>query len=190
MKELEAQQRGVLDLIKGRSVSPDDPYLRCVANSHGLAVLREIAIWWRALQLEARCRFTSRLLKRLGIFHKLVEDYFDNNAIPPFVEDLSRDFLSLLSAHTDPLVLSVSQFERGFLEARAGSAEAFEVLWDRHPDIVLRALEEGTEIPGPEIERVYCMRIDRNLPRLCACTCARRDSDDSSGGIQTFNQNA
>ncbi len=134
-------------------------------------MLREIALWWRAFQIETRCRFTSRLLKRLDLFPALVEAYFNNNASSPFAEDLSRDFLLSLSIHPDSLVRSVSQFEHGFLETRDGSAEAFEVLWDRHPDVALQALEEGTEIPGPEIECIYCMRINRDLPHLFACTC-------------------
>jgi hypothetical protein len=172
MTELEVQPRGLLDLIKGRNPSPDDPYLRLVAKSRGLAMLREIALWWRAFQVESRCRFTSRLLKRRGIFHSLIEDYFESNPTPPFIEDLSREFLHSLRAHTDSLVRSVSQFEYGFLEVRAGSAQAFEVFWDRHPDFVLRAIDDSTEIPGPEIGRIYRMQIDRVLPRFFACTLA------------------
>jgi hypothetical protein len=57
------------------------------------------------------------------------------------------------------------------LEARAGSEEAFEVLWGRHPDLVFRALEDGGEFPVPEPGYLYRMQIDRRLPRMVACTC-------------------
>ena len=60
MTQLERQQRGLLDLIKNRGVPPEDPYLRQVANSRELEMVREIAIWWRAFQIEDQCRFTSR----------------------------------------------------------------------------------------------------------------------------------
>ena len=171
MTELEIHQRGLLNLIKSRAVAPNDPYLRHVANSRELAMLREIALWWRAFQIETRCRFTSRLLKRLDLFRALVEAYFNNSATSPFVEDLSRDFLLSLSHHPAPLVRSVSQFERAFLETRAGSPEAFEVLWDRNPDILLRALEESTALPELEPRCVYRMQIARDLPQVFACSC-------------------
>ncbi len=166
MTQLEAHQRGLLDLIKSRGDPSDDPYLRRVAGSRELAMMREIAVWWRALQLETQCYFTSRLLKRLGCFDELIVTYFNRNATSPFVEELSRDFLAWLCSQQDPLIHAVSQFEHAFLEARAGSEEAFEVLWDRHPDLVFRALEDGGNLPVPEPGHVYRMRIDRGLPRM------------------------
>ena len=62
MTRLELYQRGLLDLVKKRGVAPEDPYLRHVAESRALVVVREIAVWWRVFQIEAQCRFTSRLL--------------------------------------------------------------------------------------------------------------------------------
>jgi len=170
MTQLELQQRGLLDLVKSRGASQDDPYLQLVADSRELAMVREIAVWWRVFQLEAQCRFTPRLLKRLGCFDALVTAYFNNHATSPFIEELSRDFLSSLRIHHDPLIRAVSQFELAFLETRAGSAEAFEILWDRHPDLVSLALENGTELPAPEPESCYRMRISRDLPGIVACT--------------------
>jgi hypothetical protein len=170
MMSLELQQRGLLDLVKGRGALPADPYLRRVAGSRGLAMVREIAVWWRTFQLEAQCRFTSRLLKRLKCFGPLVTSYFNNNTTSPFIEELSRDFLSSLRLHEDRLVHAVSQFEYALLQARSGSAETFEILWDRHPDLVFLALENGSELPPPEPGYIYHMRVARNLPRLVACT--------------------
>ncbi len=83
MTQLEAHQRGLLDLIKSRGDPSDDPYLRRVAGSRELAMIREIAVWWRALQLETQCYFTSRLLKRLGCFDELIVTYFKRNATSP-----------------------------------------------------------------------------------------------------------
>jgi hypothetical protein len=170
MTRLELQQRGLLDLIKGRGAPPDDPYLRRVAGSRELAMVREIAIWWRAFQLEAQCRFTSRLLKRLGCFDALVMTYFNNNPTSPFIEELSRDFLSSLCTHHDRLIRAVSQFEYAFLKAKGGSADTFEILWDRHPDLVFLALEKSSALPAPELGCLYRMRIDRDLAGMIACT--------------------
>ena len=170
MTELELQQRGLLALIKGRGAPPDDPYLQRVAGSRELAMVREIALWWRTFQLEAQCRFTSRFLKRLGTFQSLVAGYFDKNVTSPFVEELSLGFLRTLRMHDDPLIRAVSQFEYGFLQARSGCAESFEILWDRHPDLVFLALENGSELPHPEPNCQYRMQVARTLPQMVACS--------------------
>jgi hypothetical protein len=169
MTQLEIQQRGLRDLIKGRNVTAADAYLQKVAGSRELAMMREITLWWRAFQLSAQCRFTSRLLKRLGRFDAVVADYFNGNATSPFAEELGRDFLVSLWEYPDPLVLAVSQFEYGFLEARAGSKEIFEVLWDRNPDLVFRALEDATEFPSAESGYLYRMQIAHALPQMFTC---------------------
>jgi hypothetical protein len=169
MTHLERQQRGLLNLIKNRGVPPDDPYLVHVAGSRELALVREIAVWWRAFQIEGQCRFTSRLLKRYQCFDTVVANYFNNNSTSPFIEELSPDFLSSLGDHGDSLIRAVSQFEFALLKVRAGSAEHFEVDWDRNPDRVLLALEEASEIPAPETGCHYRMRIAYDLPHMVAC---------------------
>lgn len=168
--QLELRQRGLLDLIKGRQSVPRDDYLDRIANSRELGMVRQIALWWRAFELEARCAFSARVLKRLGRFDTLVAAYFDSNATSPFAEELSLGFLRFLEADKDPLVRAVSLFERALLLVRAGSPIAFEVLWDRNPDLVIRSLMDGSEIPGSEPESLYRMQIARDLPRLVTCT--------------------
>ena len=182
MTPLELQQRGLLDLIKKRGGPPSDAYLSTVAESAGLEMIREIAIWWRELQISAQCYFTSRLLKRLGIFEAMVTDYFNESATSPFVEELSHDFLLFAEEHGDALVRSVAQFESGFLEARAGSTKVYDVLWDRHPDEVFGALESGRPLPDADASCAYRLRIGRELPGMFQCTreSAVRKSQDVS----------
>jgi hypothetical protein len=169
MSTLELQQRGLLALIKNRSGVPDDPYLRLVAQSRGLVMMRGIALWWRAFALEAQCRLTTRLLKRLGCFDALVASYFDHNPTSPFVEELSADFLDALQDHADPLVRAVARFEQALLALRAGSADTFEILWDRDPERVAQALATGGELPPPEPDSRYRLRVAGNLPGMMAC---------------------
>jgi hypothetical protein len=170
MMLLELQQRGLLDLIKSRSALPDNPYLRRVADSRELEMVRKIAVWWRKSQIEAQCRYTARLLKRLGYFDTLVAAYFNNHATSSFIEELGRDFLSSLRMQHDPLIVAVSQSEYAFLNVRAGSAEAFQIVWDRHPDLVFLALERGSELPASEPGSLYRIRIARDLPHMVTCT--------------------
>jgi hypothetical protein len=169
MMRLEIHQRGLLDLVKGRGAPPEDPYLRRIAGSRELMMIREIAIWWRKFQLEAQCHLTSRLLKHLGCFDETVVSYNNNNQTSPFVEELTDDFLSSLRMHHDHLVRTVAQFERALLKVRAGVDEHFEILWDRHPDLVFRAIEKASELPPPKPGCIYRMRIARDLPSMVAC---------------------
>jgi len=170
MIRLELYQRGLLDLLKKRGATPDDPYLRCVAKSQALVIVREIAVWWRVFQIETQCRFTSCLLKHLRCFNEVVTSYFNSNQTSPFVEELSRDFLSSLRTHDLQLIRTVAEFEYALLEVRAGCAEHFEIVWDRHPDLLFQALDKEDELPAPEAECVYRMRIDRELPEMITCT--------------------
>lgn len=169
MNALELQQRGLLALIKNRAGVPDDPYLQRVAKSRELTMMRGIALWWRALAIDMQCRFTPRLLKRLGCFDALVASYFDRNSTSPFVEEVSLGFLASLRGHSDPLVQAVSRFEHALLAIKAGSADTYEVVWDRHPDRVVQALETGAALPPPEADTLYRMRASSKLPGTVAC---------------------
>ena len=181
MTQLERQQRGLLNLIKNRGLPPNDPYLRQVAGSRELTIVREIAVWWRAFQIEDQCYFTSRLLKRRECFDTIVTTYFNNNPTSPFIEELSRDFLNSLRDHVDCLIRAVSQFELALLQVRAGCTECFEVHWDRHPDRVILALEQGSALPDSEAGCLYRMRIARDLPRMLVCTREYRRPGKTGG---------
>ena len=170
MTQLELQQRGLLDLVKCRGTPPDDPYLQHVAASRELAMVREIALWWRTFQIEAQCRFTAKLLKRMRRFDAVVAKYFNSNETSPFVEELSADFLGWLRYDKDALLQAVSQFEFALLQVRAGSARAFEISWDRHPDLVFLALENTTDLPRRELGIRYHLRLDRDLKGMMDCT--------------------
>jgi hypothetical protein len=174
MTDLENLQSGLLDLIKCRGIAPNTPYLRRVAASAALGVVRETALFWRAYQLESQCPFTSRLLKRLGCFDALLAGYFSVNATSPYVEELSRDFLRSLRDHDSALIRAVSQFEYAVLQAKAGSGEVFEILWDRDPDRVLLALQNESELPAAERNTLYRVYIDRSLSAGLACSTISR----------------
>jgi hypothetical protein len=134
-------------------------------------MVREIALWWRAFDLQAQCGFSARLLKRLGRFDVLLARYFDSNPTSPFAEELSLDFLSWLQGDEDQLVRTVSLFERALLMVRAGCSGTFEIFWDRNPDLVFRSLQDGSGIPDKEPGDRYRMLVARDLPHFVVCTC-------------------
>jgi hypothetical protein len=170
MTRLELYQRGLLDLVKRRGAAPSDPYLRRVAGSRELAVLQEIAVWWREFQIQAQCHFTSLLLMRLGCFHEIVTSYFNSNRTSPFIEELSLHFLESLQRHDILLIRIVAGLDLAFLEVRAGCTQCFEIVWDRHPDLLLHALDTGRDLPGAEHGFVYRMTIAGDIPGTVACT--------------------
>jgi hypothetical protein len=166
---LELQQRGLLDLVKGRGAPPSDPYLQKVAASAGLEMVRYIAVWWRVFALESQCRLTSRLLRRRGIFEQTVEAYFNQNRTSTYIEQLSWDFLSSLMSCEYPVLRALAQFEYAMLKAQAGFAETTEILWDRHPDRTVRALESGDDLPLPEAGTIYRMKLAPANPLQISC---------------------
>ncbi len=159
MMTLEDLERGLVDAIKGRTALVP-PYSRCVPVSSTLGVVRKTALVWRAFQLESQCPFTSRLLKRLGCFEAVLTDYFSLNAPWPDIEELSRNFLHSLRLDESALIRAVSQFELAALKAKAGRGEVYEILWDRDPDAVLSALQNGSALPPPETIGRYRVRMD------------------------------
>ena len=166
---LERQQLAVLALIKRRPVDlGGDPWLEQLASSRELDLVREIALWWRRFQIESLCRYTSRLLKRLGCFEREVEKYFEANATSPFIEQIAPAFLESLRAHPDPLLRSVAQFELACIRLREPSPQRFRIVWDRDPNLALAALDSFALLPAPDGFE-YVMQVDAAIPGSVAC---------------------
>ena len=175
MTDLAQLQRGLLCLMKDRAAPRvDDPYLQRVAESRELAMAREVAIWWRKLGLESYCVFTSRLLKRLGLFDELAESFFCRTAVSPFIEKLGADFLAEQSDHPDSLVASMARFELALVRVKQGDAREYQVDWNSNPESVFQALFQDLELPAAEPERLYRMSISARIPNLVSCTSHAR----------------
>jgi len=169
MTSLEKQQRGLLALIKHRTVDTDDAWLRQIAGSKQVDMLAEIALWWRLYQINEQCRYTARLLRRLGRYAEMVKAFFEGNVTSPYVEKLSRDFLTGLSVHPDPLLAAVSTFELACLEMPV-SAKRWRIVWDREPARVMLALDQEAEIPPAEADCHYVMQVGADVPGSAVCT--------------------
>jgi hypothetical protein len=170
MNSLAEMQSGIRDLLKNRQTSrPNDPYLRQVAESNGLAAIRGIAIWWRAFQLESYCLCTGKLLKRLGVFEEAVQRFYFENSVSPFIEGAGDDFLRLLANHENPLIAEVAEFERAVLRVKKGDPQQYCLVWDRNPEELVRWLVQGGEFPAPETGVIYKMKISRSVPNLVCC---------------------
>ncbi|MDQ2834365.1 MAG: hypothetical protein M3Y50_11580 [Acidobacteriota bacterium] len=164
MLSLEQEQQSLLAMIKGRTVSPGpgpdpDPWLERVASSRGLQMVREIALWWRRFQIESQCRYTSRMMKRLDCFDSYVAQYFRSHSTSPSIEQFTSEFLSSLEDHCDPVLRAVAQFELACITLRNTTLHASTITWDREPSRVLTALDRFSDLPSPEPQAQYVMKI-------------------------------
>jgi hypothetical protein len=170
MTTLEIQQRGLLAIIKNRPVDTKaDAWLERIAGSRQAAMVSEIALWWRRFQIESQCRYTSRLLKRLGIYQLEVQKYFESAAASPYIEKLATGFLRSLTSHAEPLVASVAKFELACLAVNE-SVKRSRIVWDRNPETTIRALEQLTDLPPAEIGHFYSMELGLDIPGRVACS--------------------
>ncbi len=152
MTSLEQQQRALLALIKKRPLPPEDSdeYLRRVGASDELGLVREIALWWRALGIERNCPLTAKLLRKIGRFEPAVESFYCHQATSPYMEEMAVQFLEMVSADSDPLARTVAAFELALTRVAQGDSREFVIQWDRDPTAVLNALRTGNPLPDPD----------------------------------------
>ena len=152
--DLEQQQQSLLELLKCRSLSSqEDEYLRTVRESHGLAMSREVAVWWRSLGLQRNAPHTCGLLKRLRRYDELLNRFYCENAVSPYMEVMAEQFLSLLANDSDSLVACVARFELAVMQSASEAVvECHECHedFDRDPGALLDAIQYGRPLPEPD----------------------------------------
>lgn len=169
MNSLAEYQKNLRDLIKGRAGPPaGDQHLAEVAQSPGLAAIREIAVWWRTLAVEEYCPWSTRLLRRLGIFPETVKAFYRGQNVSPYVEKAGEQFLLELGSHAHPVVAALAQFELAMLKVKQGDTREYTVDWDRNPDGVFACVTTGSELPPAEADQ-YKTYISRAIPGLVRC---------------------
>jgi hypothetical protein len=170
MTTLERQQRGVLALIKQRPLDENcDAWVESLQGSREIGMMREIALWWQRFQLEAQCRYTSRLLRRLGSFEREVTKFFQSNPASPYVEELAQAFLESLQDHPELLVRCVAKFELCSIGLHEGNSSSGRIVWDRDPAATMLALETFTPLPSCEPHVEYIVEISAAIPGHIAC---------------------
>ncbi len=160
MPGLAEHQRAMLALMKGRpSGMAADSYYARLEPTKELALLREIAVWWRALTIEGACPSAARLLKRLGRFESCIAQFYEGQNVSPYVERASAQFLRHLEDDRDPLARAMVAFEQAVARLRGGEPGPFAVEWDRDPESVFAALESGIPLPQAEDGAAYRLRL-------------------------------
>lgn len=179
MLSLAQQQQGLLAILQGRQINTKrDPWLDSVTQSRGLGLLREIASWWQQFQIEWQCRYTSRLMKRMGCFADYVTAHFGENPTPPSIEELTTQFLSSLQNHQDPLLRAVAAFELACIVCTDNPEHTATITWDRNPEQVMNALNSFEPLPEHEPGTRYVLQMGAQLPG--SINCVRETLSDSS----------
>jgi hypothetical protein len=152
--DLRLHQRKLLGLIKHTYEGSDDEdlYIRTVASSAELDLIREIVTWWRVFAIERYCILTPTLLKRLGIFDHIVQEFARTRRTshlprtPEFIEQLGIEFLIEMGRHENELISSVAQFELALIRVKHGDAGEHIVDWHHNPNNVLHSLVHGVPL--------------------------------------------
>jgi len=166
--ELASHQRKLLGLIKStyEGSNDEDPYIRKVTQSTNLEVIREIAAWWRALNIERYCVLTTSLLKRWGIFEKTVEEFAKNRGSSRFIERLGPQFLEEMGGHENHLISSVAQFELALIWVKGGDTDEHVIDWQHDPSVVLDKLLRGAPLGKAIGEGHYRTIVSNEEPGL------------------------
>ncbi|MBI1807674.1 MAG: hypothetical protein HYR76_11545 [Ignavibacteria bacterium] len=165
---LAALQKKLLHLLKSRYevTAEDDAYIRSIAQSIHLGLVKEIAVWWRMLGIEQYCPLTSSLLKQQHLFDEIVKEYFNNHAISPFIETLGIAFLDELSCHQNTLIAATAQFERALIKVKLGDSACYTVDWEYHPHLVLNNILTSNPDHAHYTRGLYRTIISARYPHL------------------------
>jgi len=176
MTTLAEYQKTLLDLMKGRAAAGfTDPHLAELAQSPGLGLLREIAVWWRGFAVETNCPWTAQLLKKLGDFDPKVERFYRGQNVSPYVEKAGEQFLQQMSSSPQPLVAAMARFELALMKVKQGSADKHCVEWDRDPEQVFQFLKSARDLPPTEPGLIYRTYIARDIPELVRCEVSQAE---------------
>jgi hypothetical protein len=177
MTTLAEYQKTLLDLMKGRTTAAPftDPHLAELAQSPGLGLLREIAVWWRGFAVETNCPWTAQLLKKLGEFDSSVEAFYRGQNVSAYVEKAGEQFLLQMSSNPVPLVAAMARFELALMKVKQGDAETHCVEWDRNPEQVFQFLKSVRDLPPIEPGMIYHTYIARDIPEMVRCEVSQAE---------------
>jgi len=164
--DLAAHQRALYELIHADSSAEhlSDSYLRKVAASDGLRVVRDILAHWQAFDVRRSCPLTARALGHLGQFEQVVREVPFATA-DAYLDSRSRLFLDHV-ARRGGMIGSVARFERALIDVRRGERQPRTVEWDRDPTPIINGLLEGRWLAALAKRGRYQTVIDPSLAEL------------------------
>jgi len=147
-------------------------------HPQGLQIIHDIAQWWQRIQIGRQCRYTARMMKRLGCFEEQITEYLRDHTHSKSIDEICAQFLATLVNHKDPVLRAVARLELACLQpidpfTPLGSrSRVITIYWDRNPNQVMDALDRFAELPEPEPRVRYVLRLCADLPN--GVTCVRQ----------------
>ena len=182
--DLAAHQRALLELIEagpGAAGADDDEYLRSVAASDGLRVLREIVAHWEAYDVRRTCPLTATALERSGRFAEAV-GAVRFEASSAFLDERVSTFLDDVADAEGGVVASVARFERALVAVRRGEPGRHVIEWDRDPAVVVNGLLEGRWLADEAEPGRYRTVVDPASPELVTIELEAEATRSKSAG--------
>lgn len=164
--ELRQLQQGIFQTLKSPENPTNDSYLREVANSDGLQILREIVLWWRALQMEQFCILSSVYLKRHNQFDQTIQGFYHSTNVSAFIEEAGLEFFNFLSTGKDPILSALAQFERALILVKKGSKEETITKWPCDPQALLTGIMHQQVLPKIDLSTGYQTRVSARIPGM------------------------
>ncbi|MDJ0837013.1 MAG: hypothetical protein QNK37_10885 [Acidobacteriota bacterium] len=146
--ELQAVQNRLYDLIRDDTpVRDDDPdYIKQVAGTPNIAMLREVSNWWIGYNLETGCPYTHKLMRRLDLWYSTLEAEMYTGVNEAHIPTLADRFLGLMSDHKHPMVAALAKFERALKRIKRGDKQTYVTEWQHNPYELLAAVIDKTPL--------------------------------------------
>ena len=164
---LKAYQLNIRQLLKGKwnTNQKEDSYFQALHQSNELAIVKEIALWWRAFQMEQNCPLSSGLLKQRQKYNQAIEAFYSNNNVSPYVEAAANQFLQFLEEWSkEDIVRIMIAFEKAYINVKMGSNETYTFYWNINPyDLLHYALGGAYLAEGTQGILTYKCTISKDI---------------------------
>ena len=186
MMDLARQQTALLSLLKSGQSDDRDPYIRDVAASDHLAMLREIILAWRFFDIQRHCRLTATLLKQHTSFEEAVKSFAATPGLSPFPDQLAEVFLQQMGEGDDPIVSCVARFELYLTKVKLGDSAEYTIDWPTDPVKLITSLAQGGPVHPLTANELYRMKISRRYPGLVQVSAAELHREPLRPDVQVM----
>lgn len=158
-------QKNIKALIKEDKIleTANSHYFHFLRNSASLNLIREIAVWWRAFQLEKYCPLTAGILKSADKYEQVVEKFYSKNNVSSFIEEAGNSFLQFVSENSDRKeIFSMASFELALFKVKNGDPNTYYINWEIDPYLLMHNILSGEKIPERNGE-IYFTKISKDI---------------------------
>lgn len=167
--ELKAYQLRIKQMLKGewKPAPGENSHFSELYRSENLAIVREIALWWRAFQMEQNCPLASGYLKQCRVFDAAIEAFYTRHNVSPYVEEAASQFLTFLSGWSkDGATKALAAFELAYINAKMGKPGSVIFYWHYNPYDLLHYALKGGQAPERATTALFKCTLSKDLKGL------------------------